>query len=337
MDLELVCRICLEQPKNESLMATNDEFYTQIELCTGLRLQLMHASKTATKICTSCALLLRAALKLRTICEQADKRLRSEFLLLEKEPDLKEVVEEASSAFGENEEDDDEDICASEIHLDYLNTDDEGSQEQLTISIKSDSDTNDAETAAEGKLNGLKNNKSPVKDTTNKYLKIKRISIAVQNAALEAKSPDLLGVSYVCKFCSNVYSDKVKLTAHMKLHSEYKPHECEICQKRFRQTPQLARHMNSHTGQRPYKCKFCSSRFADPSTHKKHERIHTNERPYKCEYCSKSFAYSNVLNVHLMVHTGERPFSCQFCDRRFSQLHHKKAHERVHERNAKGL
>jgi len=33
--------------------------------------------------------------------------------------------------------------------------------------------------------------------------------------------------SYACNICNNVYTEKVKLTAHLKVHSVHKPHECE--------------------------------------------------------------------------------------------------------------
>lgn len=34
-------------------------------------------------------------------------------------------------------------------------------------------------------------------------------------------------LSYMCNICNNVYTDKVKLSAHIKVHSVHKPHECE--------------------------------------------------------------------------------------------------------------
>ncbi|KAH8359465.1 hypothetical protein KR093_006945, partial [Drosophila rubida] len=299
-----ICRICLLQPKTETLMPTDSNFCSNIEQCTGVKVsftfftrfkfpfklvfvfQFTQDAEMPNKICTSCALLLRAALRLRTLCQQAEEQLRK----LKQEQEQEQQIKLDSDTESE---------LGSEISA--------GVSYELTV-----------ETAS-------------IANTDATVLPHKAESqFTHQPAAALVNSEDTKGATYVCSICNNVYTEKVKLTAHLKLHSVHKPHECEICHKRFRQTPQLARHMNSHTGLRPYKCDYCESSFADPSTRIKHQRIHTNERPYKCKYCAKSFAYSNVLNVHLKIHTGERPFSCQYCGRRFSQLHHKNTHERSH-------
>ncbi|XP_062121769.1 zinc finger protein 665 isoform X1 [Drosophila sulfurigaster albostrigata] len=272
-----ICRICLQQPKTETLMPTDENFCSNIKQCTGV--MFTQEVEMPNKICTSCALLLRAALRLRTLCQQAEEQFRH--LKLEPQQPQEQQMKLDS--------DSESDVALSEIEG--------GVSYELTLETESITHT----------------------ETT------------VPETKSERHQPEEnKGINYVCNICNNVYSEKVKLTAHLKLHSVHKPHECEICHKRFRQTPQLARHMNSHTGLRPYKCDYCESSFADPSTRIKHQRIHTKERPYKCKYCTKSFAYSNVLNVHLKIHTGERPFSCQYCGRRFSQLHHKNTHERSH-------
>ncbi|XP_070072537.1 zinc finger and SCAN domain-containing protein 5B [Drosophila takahashii] len=311
---DLQCRICLLQPKDESLMPTEPDFPEQIKRCTGI--ELRQSPEWANRICTSCALLLRAALKLRSLCQEAEKKLQEEKDVYELEE--KELLEQA-------------DMELQEIHIQILPDDQEAKDppskepadgeleyeylESYDVTLES---SEDAACSADEMVSIEPINSAPEE------------SVYSLSPKPETGEEDEAAPSFPCTICCNVYAERAKLANHMKVHSSEKPHECEICHKRFRQTPQLARHMNTHTGNRPYKCDYCDSSFADPSTRIKHQRIHTNERPYKCKFCSKSFAYSNVLRVHLKTHTGERPFSCQFCQKSFSQLHHKNAHEKSH-------
>ncbi|XP_034486992.1 zinc finger protein 182 [Drosophila innubila] len=299
---EPICRICLLQPKIDTLMPTDSDFCANIEQCTGVL--LTQDADLPNKICTSCALLLRAALKLRTLCQQAEQQLQK----------LKQEQQEQQMKVDSDCDMSTEFVESYEVTLETASTTGSHCSADV-VTIKPSS-------PAHATVPASKPNR-----------RSRSTAVAVPSSHSPTHSSEAnpsTGLSYACNICNNVYTEKVKLTAHLKVHSEHKPHECEICHKRFRQTPQLARHMNSHTGLRPYKCDYCDSSFADPSTRIKHQRIHTNERPYKCKFCSKSFAYSNVLNVHLKTHTGERPFSCQYCERRFSQMHHKNTHERAH-------
>ncbi|KAH8335575.1 hypothetical protein KR074_006119 [Drosophila pseudoananassae] len=287
------CRICLLQPKDESLMPTEPNFVDQIRSCTGI--QMTETSNRSNLICTSCALLLRAALKLRTLCQEAQKKLER------KKDEVPAIVDE--------EKDDVEDSESDAMFEEYVVTLD-GTE------YSSDGD----EIISIEPADSLP--PSPIKEQPS--------SMDGGGSSSEPEDSSTQALLFSCNLCPNVYSQRVKLTEHLKVHNNDKPHECEICNKKFRQTTQLARHMNSHTGNRPYKCDFCDSCFGDPSTRIKHQRIHTNERPYKCKFCTKTFSYSNVLRVHIKTHTGERPYSCQYCHKKFSQPHHRKYHEKTH-------
>ncbi|EDV48425.1 zinc finger protein 774 [Drosophila erecta] len=305
---DLQCRICLVQPKDESLMSTEPDFPDQIKRCTGI--ELRESPNWPNRICTSCALLLRAALKLRSLCQQTEKELKEQKLLeinIEIIHDEQETTKKKrdSKDLSKNEATGSD----SEVEYEYL--------ESYDVTLES---SEDVACSADELVSIEPANSAPEESV---------YSLSPKPQTFEDEDSGQ-AASFTCNICNNVYSERVKLTNHMKVHSTEKPHECEICHKRFRQTPQLARHMNTHTGNRPYKCDYCDSRFADPSTRIKHQRIHTNERPYKCKFCGKSFGYSNVLRVHLKTHTGERPFSCQYCQKSFSQLHHKNTHEKSH-------
>ncbi|KAH8278389.1 hypothetical protein KR018_001549, partial [Drosophila ironensis] len=295
---KLQCRICLLQPKDKQLLPTPDDFPEKIRSCTGI--QLTHSSRAPSGICNGCNQLLQAALKLRFLCEEAEKKLQPSVQIHVQIED----VTQGSGGQKKGSQSNQPKVEFVEYEVTLNNIKDEHSNAKESIRIE-------------------RVHSRPPSPMTEDHLMSEEEDDEPQNYLRPAGS-------FPCTECRNVYDKRQRLTAHMKVHSEDKPHECEICHKRFRQTPQLARHMNTHTGQRPYKCDYCDSCFGDPSTRIKHQRIHTNERPYKCTYCPKSFSYSNVLQVHLITHTGQRPFSCQYCDKTFSQLHHKNAHERSH-------
>ncbi|XP_016976324.2 zinc finger protein 184 [Drosophila rhopaloa] len=288
-------------------MPTEPDFREQIKRCTGV--EMSENLNWPNRICTSCALLFRAALKLRSLCQKAETELLRQ---TEQEFHI-EIINDGQEMKQYNDSKDmltTEPSCSdSEVHYEYL--------ESYDVTLESAED----EACSVDEMVSI--------EPTNSAPEESIYSLSPKPDAGEEEESSQSS-SFACKICHNVYTEQIKLTTHMRVHSTEKPHECEICHKRFRQTPQLARHMNTHTGNRPYKCDYCDSSFADPSTRIKHQRIHTNERPYKCKFCSKSFAYSNVLRVHLKTHTGERPFSCQYCQRTFSQLHHKNAHEKSH-------
>ncbi|XP_036672594.3 zinc finger protein Paris [Drosophila suzukii] len=323
---DLQCRICWLTPKDESLMPTEMDFLDQIKRCTGV--ELSESFNWPNRICTSCALLLRAALKLRSLCQDAEKKLQE---LSEKE--VQALAEKEMLELLENDLHEQAETELREFHIQIVSDE----QESASKDLRSDSEveyeylesydvTLECSEDADEMVSIEPANSAPEE------------SVYSLSPKPEAGEEDDSGQdpSFACTRCHKVFSELVKLNTHMKVHLTEKPHECEICHKRFRQTPQLTRHMNTHTGNRPYKCDYCDSRFADPSTRIKHQRIHTNERPYKCKFCSKSFAYSNVLRVHLKTHTGERPFSCQYCQKTFSQLHHKNAHEKSHKHTKEG-
>ncbi|XP_068156064.1 zinc finger protein 253 [Drosophila tropicalis] len=293
-DLKDICRICFLKPKEGPLTPIDDDLIKQMLSRAGIMLSHPTHCQWPECVCSECVDLIKAASRLRMLCQQSEKHLQ--------------LMEEAVI--------------------------DNANMEEQMQELKED--------AAKPPMKVL-NGKCLMKLSVEKRriyeidLKISKttpeesfdfISISPSNS-----STPLISDCFKCDICNNVYTERMKFTAHLKMHSQDKPHQCEICHKRFRQTPQLTRHMNSHTGQRPYKCNYCDSSFGDPSTRYKHQRIHTNERPYKCIYCDKSFNYSNVLDVHLKTHTGERPYSCGYCGQRFSQLHHKNSHEKGHINN----
>ncbi|XP_001359869.3 zinc finger protein 358 [Drosophila pseudoobscura] len=313
--LQSLCRICIVNPEDDSLIATGEDFDDLIKCCTGIQLSVRPNGPR--KICISCELLIRSARQLRSLCQESDEKLKKY------ESDL-ELLEAKRNVANEDDISIDSDM---EMVHEYLDS--------YVVSQGSPESTTESHFSEEISIKRA----SPAPVEQKPPCAVASVKQKPQSTSTLALSPDSIPATelkpskaprFACHVCPNVYLEKSKLTVHLLAHNDFKRHECEICQKGFHQTTSLKRHMNTHTGQRPYKCFFCDSRFADPSTRIKHERIHTNEKPYKCKFCGKVFAYSNVLRGHLKTHTGERPYKCQHCKQSFSQMHHKNAHEKSH-------
>lgn len=144
------------------------------------------------KICTSCALLLRAALKLRSMCQQAEEQLQKVKHEQEQQQLQQDSGNETPSDF----------IDSYEVTLETASI--AGSQDSTeVITIKP--------AASARAYKATRRNRT--------------IAGMPPTCYPEASKP--LGVTYVCNICNNVYTEKVKLTTHLKLHSVHKPHECE--------------------------------------------------------------------------------------------------------------
>ncbi|XP_034239689.1 zinc finger protein 260-like isoform X2 [Thrips palmi] len=135
---------------------------------------------------------------------------------------------------------------------------------------------------------------------------------------------------FQCKVCMKMFTQKVNLTAHERIHLGERPYQCKTCLKSFTQQSNLVTHERIHTGERPYQCQVCMKRFTQRQNLTAHERIHLGERPFTCQVCNKSFTQSQNLTAHERIHLGERPFQCQVCLKTFTQQQNLNSHERIH-------
>lgn len=143
------------------------------------------------KICTSCALLLRAALKLRSMCQQTEEQLRK--LKEQHEQKLQQQIDSDCE-------------LPSEYVESYVVTLETENSQCSTENVKVKPSTPASITVPTNKLK-CRSHRNAVADPTTP-------------SSAEA-------LSYMCNICNNVYTDKVKLSAHIKVHSVHKPHECE--------------------------------------------------------------------------------------------------------------
>lgn len=163
---------------------------------------------------------------------------------------------------------------------------------------------------------------------------------------------------FKCPFCTEEFSDNLKLKLHMKSHTGEKRFKCDTCGKGFTEMARLRKHLLTHTGLKPFRCKVCgkefncqSNRVTHMKTHtdekpytcvtcgkgfsrgadlKRHNRTHTGEKPYSCIYCGREFPYHTSLKNHVRVHTGEKPFECMWCGKRFAVSATLRIHTRIH-------
>ncbi|KAK3929887.1 Zinc finger protein 568 [Frankliniella fusca] len=150
--------------------------------------------------------------------------------------------------------------------------------------------------------------------------------------SVKASSPNgpSKGARFQCKVCLKMFTQKVNLTAHERIHLGERPFQCKTCLKSFTQQSNLVTHERIHTGERPYQCQVCMKRFTQRQNLTAHERIHLGERPFTCQVCNKSFTQSQNLTAHERIHLGERPFQCQVCLKSFTQQQNLTSHERIH-------
>ena len=73
-----------------------------------------------------------------------------------------------------------------------------------------------------------------------------------------------------CKICDKVYSDKIRLELHMRVHNNLKPFPCTICDKAFTQKRSLKEHLLTHDTVRHYECRHCEKKFVQKNHLKYH-------------------------------------------------------------------
>ena len=73
-----------------------------------------------------------------------------------------------------------------------------------------------------------------------------------------------------CKLCHKVYSDRIRLELHMRVHNNLKPFPCTVCEKAFTQKRSLKEHLLTHDTIRHYECRHCEKKFVQKNHLKYH-------------------------------------------------------------------
>ena len=137
-----------------------------------------------------------------------------------------------------------------------------------------------------------------------------------------------------CTICAEKFADAGLFRAHMKAHEKCEKSKnprtylCEWCSKMFSAKSCLKIHTRQHTGEEPFMCDFCPARFKQQSNLNRHLRVHTGEKPYTCPQCKKTFKGRTGLNMHMLIHKGEKNVKCAECPAAFVAMIGLKAHMR---------
>ena len=106
-------------------------------------------------------------------------------------------------------------------------------------------------------------------------------------------------LSLTCHLCtSKVFKTQHSLKAHIKRHSDEKPHQCNVCGKCFRKKDELEHHGVMHRTDTPFPCKYCGKGFKGIKRRKQHERESHGTIISTCEICGFETNSTQKLRMH---------------------------------------
>ena len=79
---------------------------------------------------------------------------------------------------------------------------------------------------------------------------------------------------FACQACGSSFTNRNRLTIHLRNHVGIKPFSCDICQKKFTRSDNLKQHLTIHSGTKPYTCDICDKTFNRLSNAKLHNKTH---------------------------------------------------------------
>ncbi|XP_012673349.2 zinc finger protein 1035 [Clupea harengus] len=121
---------------------------------------------------------------------------------------------------------------------------------------------------------------------------------------------DPVSLSNTCKICNKSFKLRAQHNAHMRTHSDEKPHECKDCSKTFKYSWNLNKHRRERCGRIP---KMCNEEQSAGSPYKQEQEpedtaqetsassLSTVAPRYKCPLCPRVFKYSYNLFRHLRL------------------------------------
>ncbi|XP_053406963.1 zinc finger protein 557-like isoform X5 [Mercenaria mercenaria] len=148
---------------------------------------------------------------------------------------------------------------------------------------------------------------------------------------------------FQCQFCDKKYTFKnfSQYQEHLKQHRQIciinidtskdgnSPLECGICEKKFCSRFGLQRHLSSHETTN-FQCIVCGRDCHNKYSLNEHMQIH-RESKYLCTFCGKSFSKPCLLKKHEQtLHSEESPFTCPTCGKNLMSQRSFEAHTSLH-------
>ena len=100
-----------------------------------------------------------------------------------------------------------------------------------------------------------------------------------------------------------MFIDEAASRKHLKtVHFKVKNFHCPHCDKSFSQRNKLTYHVRTHSGEKPFSCPECGRAFSLLWNLKTHLRTHTGEKPYSCEICGRKFTQKQNMTSHMTTH-----------------------------------
>ncbi|XP_053406972.1 zinc finger protein 37-like isoform X13 [Mercenaria mercenaria] len=112
-----------------------------------------------------------------------------------------------------------------------------------------------------------------------------------------------------CKVCGKFFRSKSGLCDHERRHFGKAPYKC--CGHNFYSKAHLTRHRcKAHDEEKRFKCSKCRKVFALLGDLSRHERQESCGPKLKCERCGTLFHHQNDLTEHMDKHLGQKNFFC---------------------------
>ena len=106
-----------------------------------------------------------------------------------------------------------------------------------------------------------------------------------------------------CTLCDKMFIDEAASRKHLKtVHFKVKNFHCPHCDKSFSQRNKLTYHVRTHSGEKPFSCPECGRAFSLLWNLKTHLRTHTGEKPYSCDVCGRKFTQKQNMTSHMTTH-----------------------------------